>query len=342
MHIADDKSQRPSFGSLLAVVVIYKLGPDESSTLRTLLATADNLSSGELNFKVVVWDNTPGGQTIEKLPDGVLYVSAPENPGLALAYNHLLALAEAEGYEWLLTLDQDSFLPADFLKRISDLIRELGPVKQIGAIVPQVIADGRIISPFHFVFKAIPRLFPRGFVGIWKRAVYAANSGAVLRVNAIRGIGGYDPMFPLDLSDTSLFHRLHASGKRVFISGDLRMQHDFALLNKQTRMSLDRYDASLLDDCAFWDMYMGPVARFERIVRFTVRALKELFTPAMADFRRRTVLELRRRLFKTRKARIAEWRTWAIVRRDGSSANMELQDRAIGRVRGEVSPPATK
>ncbi|MBB5063621.1 glycosyltransferase [Granulicella mallensis] len=329
MRIADNDIQRPSASSLLAVVVVYKLCPSKSSTLQTLLATAKNVSSEELNLKIVVWDNTPGGQEIEKLPDGVSYVSAPENPGLALAYNHVLALAEAEGYEWLLTLDQDSLLPADFLKRISDLTCKLGPVEKIGAIVPQVIAGGRIMSPFHFIFKAIPRLFPRGFVGIWKGAVYAANSGAVLRVNAVREIGGYDLMFPLDLSDTSLFHRLHASGKQVFISGDLSMGHDFALHNKQTRMSIQRYDASLLDDCAFWDMYMGPLARFERVVRFSVRALKELFTPEAADFRRRTVLELRRRLFTTRKARIAAWRTWATRRRDESSASTHLQQRAI-------------
>jgi len=115
MRTAEDNGQRPSVSSLIAVVVLYKLSPDDSSTLRTVLAAARNVSLEELRFKVVVWDNTPGGQAIEELPDGVLYVPAPENPGLAAAYNQVLAMAEAEGYEWLLTLDQDSILPADFL-----------------------------------------------------------------------------------------------------------------------------------------------------------------------------------------------------------------------------------
>ena len=324
MQFADENLQPLSADRLLAVVVLYRICPKASSTLQTLLAAASNLHPKACDLKIVVWDNTPGGQEIDKLPEGLSYVSAPGNPGLALAYNHVLALAAAEGYDWLLTLDQDSVLPPEFLQRVSDLLREVGPVQTIGAIVPQVIADGRIISPFRFLFQALPRLFPLGFVGLSKEAVYAANSGAVLRVDALREIDGYDPMFPLDLSDTSLFHRLHASGKHVYIAGDIPMQHDFALLNKQNRMSIERYDASLLDDCAFWDMYMGPLARIERVLRFFVRACKELLTPEAADFRRRTFFEVSRRLFKTRRARIAAWRTWATIRRNRSLASMDL------------------
>jgi GT2 family glycosyltransferase len=233
---------------------------------------------------------------------------------LPQAYNQALELAEAEGYEWLLTLDQDSVLPTNFLAKIADLARELSLVKMVGAIVPQVIADGRIISPFQFLFGAVPHWFSRGYVGVSKKATYAANSGATLRVSALRKIGGYDPMFPLDLSDTNLFHRLHDSGKNVFIAGDLLVHHDFALLNKNARMSIDRYDASLLDDCAFWDIYMGPIARFERILRFAGRACKELFKSEESAFRKRTLLELKRRLLKSRQERIAEWRVWATLR----------------------------
>jgi hypothetical protein len=122
----------------------------------------------------------------------------------------------------------------------------------------------------------------------------------------------------------------------VFISGDLVMRHDFALLNKKGRMSLERYDASLLDDCAFWDMYMGPLARFERIVRFSVRGFRELFAPGAADFRRRTLFEVKRRLFETRKARIAAWREWAERRRDKNSEGIDVKHRLAGSVQAEV------
>jgi GT2 family glycosyltransferase len=293
--------------------------PGDSSSLQTLLASAAKASPGKLDLKILVWDNTPGGQDPGALPDEVLYVSAPHNPGLAVAYNYVLELAEMEGYEWLLTLDQDSTLPADFLSGIAERACELRPAKTVGAIVPQVIADGRIISPFQFLFGAWPHWFVRGYVGISRRAAYAANSGAALRVSALRRIGGYDPMFPLDLSDTNLFHRMHESGNSVFIAGDLLVHHDFALLNKHARMSVERYDASLLDDCAFWDIYMGPLARFERILRFAVRACREFFRSEESSFHERTLLELKRRLLKPRQERINEWRQWATLRRNNSA-----------------------
>jgi GT2 family glycosyltransferase len=321
-------SPRPAI-RLLAVIVIYKLQPLEASTLQTLSATAASMSSSELNLKILVWDNTPGGQDIGALPDGIFYERAPHNPGLPRAYNRALELAEAEGYEWLLTLDQDSFLPANFLARMTSLARELGPMKTIGAIVPQVIADGRIISPFQFLFAAVPRWFSKGFVGISKRAAYAANSGAVLRVAALLEIGGYDPMFPLDLSDTNLFHRLHRSGKSVFIAGDLSMHHDFALLKKHARMSIERYEAALRDDCAFWDIYMGPIARFERILRFAGRACKDFIQPSEPAFRERTLLELKRRLLKPRQERIAEWKAWAKLRSANNAKGADPQYRPL-------------
>jgi GT2 family glycosyltransferase len=326
---------------ILAVVVIYKMQPRDSSTLQTLLTAAANTHSGELDLKIVVWDNTPGGQDIVELPDGIFYEPAPHNPGLAQAYNQVLELAETEGYEWLLTLDQDSFLPANFLARITALARELSPAETVGAIVPQVIADDRIISPFQFLFGALPHWFERGFVGISRRAAYAANSGATLRVCALRKIGGYDPMFPLDLSDTNLFHRLHQSGKSVFIAGDLLVHHDFALLNKHARMSIERYEASLLDDCAFWDIHMGPIARFERIVRFSVRACKDFFEPSESAFRERTLLDLKRRLFKPRRERIAEWTAWAKLRHDNSVKRSHSQRLSI-KMRSARLPPLAK
>ena len=259
-HLGMDSAERSSSSQvitrLLAVIVIYRTQPLDSSTLQTLLASVENISTDQLDLKILVWDNTPGGQDIGELPSGILYESAPHNPGLAQAHNQALEQAEAEGYEWLLTLDQDSFLPVDFLTKIADSARKLSPDKTIGAIVPQVISDGRIISPFRFVF-GVPRWFGSGFRGFSKRTVYAANSGATLRVRALREIGGYDPMFPLDLSDTNLFHRLHNSHKKVFIAGDISVHHDFALLNKQARMTIERYKEYLLDDCAFLGYLYG-------------------------------------------------------------------------------------
>jgi GT2 family glycosyltransferase len=299
---------------LFAVIVTYKMRPHESSTLRTLLDTARKVESDGLELGVLVWDNTPGGQDAGVIPAGVRYQAAPDNPGLARAYNSALETAHAEGFDWLLTLDQDSVLPANFLTRITDLARKLQSTPRVAAIVPQVTGDGRNLSPFQFALGTVPRCFRYGVTGIQEHATYAVNSAATLRVDALRSIGGYDPMFPLDISDINLFHRLQHSGKRVFVAGDLMIGHDFSLLKKHGRMSVERYRAMLLDECAFWDMNMGPLARVERMIRFVGRTCKDLLVPESRDFQRITLAELKRRLLTPRRRRIAEWTNWARMR----------------------------
>jgi GT2 family glycosyltransferase len=292
---------------LCAVIVLYKLQASESPSLQTLLAAVAEVSSSEIQLQILIQDNTPGGQNIGAIPSTIRYETAPENPGLANAYNRALEFAQANNCEWLLTLDQDTTLPRDYLVHMVKRVKQLDSDARIGAIVPQVVDKGRNLSPFRFAAGFMPRWFAFGFVGVSVRATYALNSAAVLRVSSLAEIGGYDYRFPLDISDINLFHRLHADGKRVFVAGDILVGHSFSLLNKDKRMSMDRYRKMLGDECAFWDLYMGPLARLERFVRLVGRVGKDyLFTDDRA-FCRATLLELKRRLMTRRRQRIAEW-----------------------------------
>jgi hypothetical protein len=146
------------------------------------------------------------------------------------------------------------------------------------------------------------------------QATYAVNSTSTLRISAIQQVGGYDPLFPLDLSDINLFHKLHAAGHDVFVAGDIRIHHELALLDKKERMNLDRYRDGLLDECAFYDLELGPLARLERLIRLAGRVCKDSFEPGLIHFRAATLHELRRRILTPRSQRIATWRRWAQVR----------------------------
>jgi GT2 family glycosyltransferase len=298
-----------------AVIVLYKMRACDSPSLQTLLAAVAEVSSSEFQLQILIQDNTPGGQNIGAVPSAIRYETAPENPGLADAYNRALEFAQANNYEWLLTLDQDTTLPRDYLVHMIKRVKQLDSDARICAIVPQMIDKGRNLSPFRFAAGFMPRWFAFGFVGTPARATYALNSAAVLRVAALAEIGGYDYRFPLDISDINLFHRLHAEGKRVFVAGDILVSHSFSLLNKDKRMSMDRYRQMLGDECAFWDLYMGPLARLERFVRLVGRVGKDYFLTDDPAFRRATLLELKRRLMTRRTQRIAEWMKWAENRR---------------------------
>jgi GT2 family glycosyltransferase len=290
------------------------MAPEDSPTLETLLEANLEASGLGLELGIIIQDNTPDRREHQNIPSGVRLISAPENPGLSSAYNRAIEIAELEGYEWLLTLDQDTILPRNFLIRVTELAKDLESTTEVGAIVPQVVSDGRLISPFRFAFNAVPRWFRHSVPGILTTATYAVNSAATLRVDALREVGGYDLMFPLDISDISLFHRLDLAHKKVFLAADLIVAHDFSMLGKQTRMSLERYRALLLDECAFWDLHMGVAGRIERLIRLAGRACKDLVKPGDKTFCRLTVAEILRRLTTSRKQRIAHWKQWAATR----------------------------
>lgn len=303
-----------SITRLLAVIVIYKRPLCESPSFRTLLEASALISGTSVSLGILIWDNTPEGQDPGHIPEGVQYEAAPNNPGLAQAYNRAVEIAQKEHYDWLITLDQDTALPSDFLMRVGVLAGEFESSPTIAAIVPHVIGDGRILSPFYFMGGALPCRFPSGFVGVSEQATYAINSGAILRVSAVSQIGGYNPTFPLDISDINFFHQLHRFGKRVFVAGDILIHHEFSILKKHQRMNIERYQEMLFDECAFWDLNMKPLARLERMTRLAGRACKDLLNPEEVVFRRATIAELKRRLLTPRKQRIAEWVDWRKAR----------------------------
>jgi GT2 family glycosyltransferase len=310
-HESDTSTPLGAVTRLLAVIVLYKVLPSESTSLNTLVIAAKQLLRTDLKLGILVYDNTPGGQAIDVLSEEIRYEAAPRNLGLAHAYNRALEIAQTEGYDWLLTLDQDTILPPDFLVRIGELASRFSLSTTVGAIVPHVIGDGRNLSPFRFRGGVLPYWFPAGYVGVPRQAVYAVNSASILRVSALQQIGGYDPIFPLDLSDINLFHRLYRSGRRVFVAGDVLVHHELALLNKHQRMSLDRYKAGLMDECAFWDTNMNQLARLERISRLVGRVCRDFFNPAELGFRNITLSELKRRIVVPRAQRVAEWTIWS-------------------------------
>lgn len=297
---------------LLAVIVLWKCKPEESASFRTLLAARE--IARDCDLKILLYDNTPGGQAPARLEAGVLYEAAARNGGLAGAYNRALSLAQAKGYPWLLTLDQDTSLPPHFLQRIAELAVKFGPNPNIAAIVPQIVGNGRMLSPHWFWGGAIPRWFRPGFVGMPSQTTYAFNSASTLRVEALDEIGGYDTRFPLDSSDTMLFHRLNRSGRRVYVAGDLQVEHELSLLDINQRMSLGRYERLLRDECAFWDMEMGSLARLERNARLIWRLLKHWKEGHDPLIREATRKELIRRLACPRRKRIAEWQREAEMR----------------------------
>lgn len=292
---------------VMVVIVLYRIAPQDAPAYRSVMAARDAFGQEAGEVRVLLWDNSPGTGGGENMPDGVAYFGDESNSGLATAYNRGLEWAELHGAEWLLTLDQDTAVPADFFEKMAAAATASTRYAGVGAIVPQIAAEGKQLSPNWFEFGAIPRWYRTGYVGVPAEPVFAFNSGAMLRINALKQVGGYDPRFWLDDSDAMIFSKLHEHGKRVYVAGDIQVEHEFSMKDMQRRMSAARYENALFAETAFWDLRMNRMAGWERTLRLMVRMVKHWMRGDSAELRRITWRALMRRLFTSRRKRIREW-----------------------------------
>ncbi|MGI4758808.1 MAG: hypothetical protein ACRYGF_18410 [Janthinobacterium lividum] len=289
--------------SILAVIVVYKQVPEQSSSLKSLLMAKQNNIPTDVRLTILVADNTPGGQVIALKPDVFRYRAYPDNPGLARPYNDALRTAEEEQFEWLLTLDQDTSLPQDFLAGMVRGLRTFGTDEEVAAVVPRIHDGGKFISPFRFKGGFLPVVTPERASGVLGPHTSALNSASLLKVKATRAIGGYDEHFPLHNSDTRFYQKLDRAGKRVALVADILVAHEFSILDRAGRMSPERYQQMLIDECTFWDRHMSFAARFERVVRLLGRYGSGFLRGEQPVFQNVTRMEICRRIFQSRKSR---------------------------------------
>jgi glycosyltransferase involved in cell wall biosynthesis len=324
---------RPAFAetqgrlTVTVVIVLYRMEPARSPAFQSVMAARTILDANSGDVHVLLWDNSPATSVGQDLSEGVHYFPDNSNSGLATAYNRAIEWASQRGSEWLLTLDQDTAVPDDFFVKMAAAAWASTRYAGIGAIVPQIAAGGRQLSPNYFQFGAIPRWYRTGHVGVPKESVFAFNSGAMLRVAALKQVGGYDPRFWLDDSDAMIFSKLHEHGKRVYVAGGIQVEHEFSMKDIQNRMSPERYQNALFAETAFWDLRMTRAAGWERTLRLALRLVKQWLRKDPAELRRITWQALMRRLFTPRQRRVREWVEATADRASGAASAL---------------PPATK
>ncbi|HEX6493987.1 MAG TPA: glycosyltransferase [Acidobacteriaceae bacterium] len=296
---------------IFAVIVLYKQHPSASVTVATLARALENAS---LDCAVLVYENSAENsaqsakpQASGTLPPGFRYHPAVSNRGLLGAYESALQQARAEGYDWLLTLDQDTSLPLDFFSAIQPGLQAAADDPHIAAIVPHLAEGERLLSPAYVgIGRATP--LPVHFSGVPQREARAFNSAALLRVKSLDAIGGFDPCFWLDHFDSSLHHRLYVHGWRMFVLDSVHLEHHFSLLNYKERVSLPHFQNYLLAESAYMDLYSSWWARAAYTAQLGVRLVNQHRRREYPEILQATRAALLRRLTMTRVERLRRWR----------------------------------
>ena len=175
---------------IVVVVVLYKRQPRQSQTINSLAAALS--SNPELldAMHVLLWDNSPNTSESLDLPFPCHYRNAGSNVGTSGAYNYAMEFAEAEDASWLLLLDQDTILSGEFLLRMLEYRHLLEERLEVGSVAPFIRSHGSLVSPRLLGrFQQMPQIAPT-FNGVCKQRAYAQNSATLMRVAALREIGG--------------------------------------------------------------------------------------------------------------------------------------------------------
>jgi GT2 family glycosyltransferase len=222
-----------SSSSFLAILVLYNRELSQSQSGSSLLRILNESPELAKHFSLVLYDNSPQPQKHEiSTSYPVCYIHDHSNGGLASAYNFALQRAESEEREWLLLLDQDTSLTPEFVRELVQVAASLHSRSEVAAIVPKLRVNGRIDSPAADLFDQMRRQFLRPehavsqeMVGVQKQSLCSYNSGAALRVAALRSIGGFPAEFWLDFLDHAVFHSLFINGFRVYVLRST-LEHD--------------------------------------------------------------------------------------------------------------------
>ena len=260
---------------ILMVMVLYRTAIAQSKTLAGLTQAMSEDPALLRDFDLLVWDNSPAPLDATTLPFSFRYHHATSNVGVSGAYNAAATLAHGQGAKWLLLLDQDTTINGDFLRGMRRHAKQAETDARIAAVAPYLCAGDFVVSPRLWRFaRHVPLPRPTA-PAIELRPLFAANSGALMRVDALDAIGGYSRRFWLDYSDIDLFHRLHDAGFGVQIASDLALQHEVALLDYDSRMSPERYATYLAAESDFLDLYRSSPERLLHLPRLAVRALRQ-------------------------------------------------------------------
>ena len=196
----------------VVMVVFYRLSPHESPAMQSLVQTVGRCR--ELRSPALSTTIRRAAHELPITPFPGTYRHDPSNPGLAMAYQYALQQAGCDSISWLLLLDQDTTVTAEYLAEAVHMAPQL---RQFGAIVPKLVQDGGGLSTHwaHCVynFGALLRV-----VAVCAARVFHCSTARLTRLRRERSRQSFAGRFGLmEPHVCAMFARLQAQQCRVFL-----------------------------------------------------------------------------------------------------------------------------
>ena len=246
---------------ILAGIVTYN--PD----IERLRINLDSVHKQQFDGLVIVDNGSKNVGEIEKISDNITLIRNKGNEGIAKALNQIFEYAEDKGCDLVVTLDQDSVCPEDYLKKFIPYF-EL----EFGMLCPVIIdinagVDARKTIDFTSEIQEI-----KGCI----------TSGSITRVSSWKAINGFDETMFIDSVDYDFCDRIIRSGYKVLRVNTIELQHE---IGHQTKHKLLGVDVYVKNHSAFRKYYIG------RNIAYIARKRQQpMIRPVLQEIKQRLLI----------------------------------------------------
>lgn len=197
------------FNDILAVVVSFN---GLNKTLLTVKSLMGNVGH------ILIVDNGSDEESIALLESfddsSVSVLLLKENKGIGFALNIGVEVARANGYHWLLTMDQDSLIDPGMIKAYQAAIQNN---QDLECLTPNIDALGPVEESTY--------------------VNYAITSGNLVRVSVFDDVGLYDEQFFIDYVDFEFSLRYRKHGGRIYCVQNAQMKHQLGDISNCQKVS---------------------------------------------------------------------------------------------------------
>lgn len=223
--------------------------------------------------KVIIVDNRSKEKYVKYIKsineDKIEIILNKENLGIATALNIGVRKALENGYEWILTMDQDSKASPDMVKKMFNVYNSINREerKDILSIFP------------NFVDERIQSIEENSNMNSYEYVDADITSGNLLRKEVFEKVGFFDDSLFIDLVDTDFCMRLNEKGIKMIKIRDAVLYHSLGesktikgilgSFNTSNHSALRRYYMTR-NRFYIWEKYKG-------LNSFTLNRDKKLF-----------------------------------------------------------------
>ncbi len=184
---------------LAAVVVFYHPNDENIENIKNYEKFVD---------KFYIVDNSLDDINYYKSNKKVEYIKYGDNKGIATALNEGARRAVEDGYQWLLTMDQDSKITGNIIKQMEQYLMKHADEK-IG-----------LVSPYHDIHSDEIVLDVEA-----EEMIEVMTSGNIISLKAYQDVGGFKDWLFIDCVDTDYCMNLNMHGYKVLRLNRVRMEH---------------------------------------------------------------------------------------------------------------------